>query len=380
MYCSLLLVMMAQAAAPQVEIPRDPRFYLYDAKRDAAGQKVEAAAGAIANGAIFETQLENLKVVSQREMERIFASQKRAALARIEGARSWLGVQALLAQAKERALSAAEATEWAARRQELERSLAALPKPPVAGETVVPAPVEFLTELGRSQELQTVAKFLAEKRVASTNDLRVVKRLQEGIAAIGQNLTELAKMPVAASSRSAEQRMKISLVQAEMDYWRAVGLIEARRQAGQDEVAKLFTQLEETLRCDQLTCTLRFTSDDGEETSEPLALREAVEATLAKYQAQPEKLKAVVFLLQNFAAVAGRAETPVRIAELRQAIEERRFEIRKDAIFAKTYEEIFLLGAQRLALYGKGGVKPEALAAFIQAAMTAGLIPAVSLR
>jgi hypothetical protein len=164
--------------------------------------------------------------------------------------------------------------------------------------------------------------------------------------------------------------MKISLVQAEMDYWRAVGLIEARRQAGQDEVAKLFTQLEETLRCDQQTCTLKFTSDDGEETSEPLALREAVEGTLTRYQAQPEKLKAIVLLLQNFAAIAARAETPVRIAELRQAVEERRFEIRKDAIFAKTYEEIFLLGAQR----------PEALAAFIQAAMTAGLIPAVSLR
>lgn len=378
MYCTLLVYLLAQAAAP--DVPKDPKFYLYDAKLDAAGQKVEAAAGAIANGAIFETQLENLKVIAQRETERIFASQKRAALARIEGARTWRGMQALLDQAKERALSAEEASDWAQRRQDLERQLAALPKPPVATAAAVPAPVEFLTELGRSQELQQAAKFLAEKQLASKNDLRVVKRLQEGIAAIGANLSALAAMPVAASSRSAEQRMKISLVQAEMDYWRAVGLIEARRQAGQREVANLFTQLESTLECPASACKLKFTSDDGEESSEPLNAAEFIDATLAKYQAQPEKLKAVVFLMQNFAAIAARAETPVRIAELRQAIEERRFEIRKDAIFAKTYEEIFLLGAQRLALYGKGGIKPEALAAFLQAAMTAGLIPAVSLR
>lgn len=372
------MYLLAQAASP--EVPRDPKLYLYDAKLDAAGQKVEAAAGAIANSAIFETQLENLKVVSQREMERIFASQRRAALARIEGARTWRGMQALLEQAKERALSTEEASDWIQRRKDLEAQLAALPKPPVPSPGAAAAPVEFLTELGRSQELQQVARLLTEKQIASKNDLRVVKRLQEGIAAIGQNLTALAAMPVAASSRSAEQRMKISLVQAEMDYWRAVGLIEARRQAGQQEVANLFTQLEATLDCGPTACNLKFTSADGEETSEPLNPLEFVDATIAKYQAQPEKLKAVVFLLQNFAAIAARAETPVRIAELRQAIEERRFEIRKDAIFAKTYEEIFLLGAQRLALYGKGGIKPEALAAFLQAAMTAGLIPAVSLR
>jgi hypothetical protein len=289
-------------------------------------------------------------------------------------------MQAILEQAKERALSTEEASDWAQRRKDLEAQLAALPKPSAPSAAAAAAPVEFLTELGRSQELQQVARLLTEKQIASKNDLRVVKRLQEGIDAIGKNLTALAAMPMAASSRSAEQRMKISLVQAEMDYWRAVGLIEARRQAGQKEVADLFTQLAATLECNTTTCNLKFTSADGEESSEPLNRAEFVDATLARYQAQPEKLKAVVFLMQNFAAIAARAETPVRIAELRQAIEERRFEIRKDAIFAKTYEEIFLLGAQRLALYGKGGIKPEALAAFLQAAMTAGLIPAVSLR
>ncbi len=372
------MYLLAQAAAP--EVPKDPKFYIYDAKLDAAGQKVEAAAGAVANGAIFETQLENLKVISQRGMERIFSSQRRAALARIEGARTWRGMQVLLEQAKERALSADEASDWAERRKDLEAQLGALPKPPSASPGAVSAPVEFLAELGRSQELQQAAKLLAEKQVASKNDLRILKRLQDGVAAMGKNLTALAAMPAVASSRSAEQRMKISLVQAEMDYWRAVGLIEARRQAGQREVANLFTQLEATLECNTSACKLKFTSDDGEETSEGLNPAEFVDATLAKYQTQPEKLKAVVFLMQNFAAIAARAETPVRIAELRQAVEERRYEIRKDAIFAKTYEEIFLLGAQRLALYGKGGIKPEALAAFLQAAMTAGLIPAVSLR
>jgi hypothetical protein len=371
----LLWVSVASAQAPPPEIPKDPLLHLYNSRLDAAGQNVEKAAGAIANGAIFETQLENLKLVSQREMERIFASQRRAALARIEGARRWSGMQALLAQAKERALSAEEASEWQARRRELETQLAAIPQPGAAQPNA-----ETATEIGRAQEFLQAARFLAEKGVGSQNDLRFIKRLQEGLASIGQNLAALAAMPVAPSSRSAQQRMKIALIQAEMDYWRNIGLIEARRQAGQKEAQDLFTQLENTLECSASGCALKFENADGETTREALPATEEIDKTLTRYQAEPEKLKAIVFLLENFAAIAARAETPIRIAEWRMAVEERRFDIRKDAIFARSYEEIFLLGAQRLALYGKGGIKPEALAGFLQAAMTAGLIPAVSLR
>jgi hypothetical protein len=205
--------------------------------------------------------------------------------------------------------------------------------------------------------------------------------MQEGIAAIGKNLTDLAAMPVAASSRSAQQRMKISLIQAEMDYWRAVGLIEARRQMGQREADKLFIQFEGILDSSKEPFQLKFSNDDGEVIgTDPLPPSETIETTLKKYQSEPAKLAHVVLLLQVFAAINARAVTHERIAQLRLAVEDRRFEIRKDAIFARTYEEVFLLGAQRLALYGKGGIKPEALAAFLQAAMTAGLIPAVSLR
>lgn len=379
MYCTLLMYLLAQAAAP--EVPKDPKFYLYDAKRDAAGQKVEAAAGAIANGAIFETQLENLKVVSQREMERIFASQRRAALAGVEGARTWAAMMPFLQAAKVKMLPEEAKAKWEDEQKRLAEQLAALPKPAVAEVSAAQAPGEFLSELGRSQELRQAANFLASKNVASRNDLRVLKRMQEGVAAIGKNLTDLAAMPVASSTRTAQQRMKLSLIQAEMDYWRAVGLIEARRQMAQDEANKLFIQFENILDSSKEPYQLHFSNDDGEVTgTDPLTPTEPIEETLKKYQGEPAKLGHVVLLLQVFAAINARALTHERVAQLRLAVEDRRFEIRKDAIFARTYEEVFLLGAQRLAMYGKGGIKPEALAAFLQAAMTAGLIPAVSLR
>lgn len=379
MYCTLLMYLLAQAAAP--EVPKDPKLYLYDAKRDSAGQKLEAAAGAIANGAIFETQLENLKVVSQREMDRIFASQRRAALAGVEGARTWASMMPFLQAAKVKMLPEEAKAKWEDEQKRLSEQLAAIPKPAAAEANAAQAPSEFLLEFGRSQEIRQAASFLASKKIASRNDLRVLKRMQEGVAAIGKNLTDLAAMPVAASTRTAQQRMKISLIQAEMDYWRAVGLIEARRQMGQDEANKLFIQFEDILDSSKSPFQLKFSNDDGEVVgTDPLSPSESIEETLRKCQSDPVKLGHVVLLLQVFAAINARALTHERIAQLRLAVEDRRFEIRKDAIFARTYEEVFLLGAQRLALYGKGGIKPEALAAFLQAAMTAGLIPAVSLR
>jgi hypothetical protein len=128
-------------------------------------------------------------------------------------------------------------------------------------------------------------------------------------------------------------------------------------------------------------CTLKFSVPNVEKPiTEDLSETEEIEATLLRFRNDPLKLKTVVYLLENFAALAARADTPVRIAELRGAIEERRFAIRRDAIMARTYEQILLIGAQRIAIYYKGGVKPETLAQFLNALATAGLIPTIALK
>mgnify|MGYP007071036845 CR=1 FL=1 len=77
---------------------------------------------------------------------------------------------------------------------------------------------------------------------------------------------------------------------------------------------------------------------------------------------------------------SARSDTPARLAAIRTVIEERAYRIRRDAIMARSYEEILVSGTSRIAAYYKGGVKPETIAQFIQALSTAGLIPAISLR
>src|SRR5262249_1277413 len=130
-------------------------------------------------------------------------------------------------------------------------------------------------------------------------------------------------------------------------------------------------------------CTFRFTDALGNNLpADRIPGAEDIEVTLRRYQLEAERdtdrLKAAVYLLENFAALAARAETPVRIAELRSAVEERRFAIRRDAIMARSYEQILSAGAQRIALYYKSGVKPETIAQFLQAAATIGIIPAIT--
>ena len=61
--------------------------------------------------------------------------------------------------------------------------------------------------------------------------------------------------------------------------------------------------------------------------------------------------------------------------ELRLAQEEHRFSIRKSAITARAYEVTVSTGVQRLALYYKGGIKPELIAQIIHAAATVAIPP-----
>ena len=68
------------------------------------------------------------------------------------------------------------------------------------------------------------------------------------------------------------------------------------------------------------------------------------------------------------------------LAEARMAQEEHRYGIRSNAILAQSYERVVGAGVERLALYYKGGLKPEVVAQLVQSAATLGLIPAVLTR
>ncbi|MEJ7608779.1 MAG: hypothetical protein WKF37_21540 [Bryobacteraceae bacterium] len=177
-------VLHAQAVTTPAatNLPGDPRFYFYNPRLDAVGQKVEAAAGEIANGQIFDTQLENLKAVSKLATDRIFSSGRRAALARLEGARDWASLHNFAKRAQEKALlSSQEAAEWKKKVEELKAQITATDASAAHAGVSLKAVADLLEDVGSAREIIQFGTFLSERQVAnvSKTDLRVIGKIQE---------------------------------------------------------------------------------------------------------------------------------------------------------------------------------------------------------
>ncbi len=375
----------AGASSPP-KIPGDPLIYFYNPRLDTLGQNLEKAAGGVAAGQIFDSQLSNLDAMAKLAADRIFSSARRAALARLEAARDWGTLYLFVDLARKKALPSRRETEaWQKQIEQLKTQAGAAKTTADSASDRLKGAADLLEEVGKAQEVIQFANFLQERKpdAITKTDLRLVGQVQESLANIGGILDDFVSHPKPASTRSAAEQVKVDLAKAEIDHLKALIKIEEKRLAGEDDLRHIFTAIDHSSACDAAgQCTARFEDSQGNAESVPAA--EGIEATLSRYRQEaatdPARLKTAVYLLENFAALCARAETPVRLAQLRSAIEERRFAIRRDAILARGYERIFLIGAQRIALYYQGGVKPEAIAQFLQAAATAGLIPTIALK
>jgi hypothetical protein len=81
--------------------------------------------------------------------------------------------------------------------------------------------------------------------------------------------------------------------------------------------------------------------------------------------------------LYTVAALIARGSTPNRLADLRFAQELHAYSIRKSALRARAYELTVSTGAQRLALFHKGGIKPTDVAELVFAASNVAITPAI---
>ncbi len=93
---------------------------------------------------------------------------------------------------------------------------------------------------------------------------------------------------------------------------------------------------------------------------------------------ETELLGTMLFLLYNCSALAARNHTPVRLAELRETLEERAHSLRQAGVSAAAYQAIITNGLQRLSLYYKGGIRPSTLSDLIQSLSTAGIVGAIA--
>jgi hypothetical protein len=193
----LLMTILGVSGLPaqKVAIPRDPPIYFYNSRLDLLGQNVSKAAGDIANGQLFDTQLANLDAESRLAVERIFTSGRRSALSKLEAARTWARLYVRFEAARHNTLQAqAPEDEWKAKLAALKQSAdAARARNKTAGKTLANVN-DLLEEVGKSEYVLQFADFLETRdpRAVTAADLRVVGKVQEAIEHLGTCLDGLS--------------------------------------------------------------------------------------------------------------------------------------------------------------------------------------------
>jgi len=219
------------------------------------------------------------------------------------------------------------------------------------------------------------------------------------------------------------QKLALEALQVDEEHWKAIAAIRARRKAEEGDLLFLIKDYERRLRTlglinkdedacsrtkgdqsqttdslgDVIVDTLQVYVQKAKEDSVPVNLAEEAMAkamssadTKALANARNDLNRArnvvtedrdrtfdVLEALYSAAALAARGSTPTKLADLRLAHEEHAYSIRKSAVIARAYELTVSTGAQRLALYHQGGIKPEAVAQLIYAAATVAVPPAI---
>ncbi|MDX1984192.1 MAG: hypothetical protein SFV51_28210 [Bryobacteraceae bacterium] len=423
---------------------------IYNARQDQKAEEVRKLTSEIANGQLFQAQLDNLNALSRPASERIFSSARRAALAKLTRTVSWSDIREDLASLEDAVFlnKDSDRMQWESQKQTLEAELKRTKEALAAirgKEDDVTALASLLKEVALADEAILVAESLIPRdhQKLSPTDLRVIHELNGACARLAEILEGFAQpKPKTASAIAGE--MQAELARAEIEHLTNLIKIEARRTAAMDDLRRIYQQAKEGVACVTTGKTtasgpcMRDLPEDREFAGIDLAsLEENVETTMHRYtvrarwyyrqnddavrlervaeegvrrcpdtadrncqirtaalsqrqqnreekeadlSAHKRKLQFVVFALENWAAVISRATTPNRLADLRAAMEDRRYQIKRDTILARGYEMTLLSGAETLAAYHKGGIRPGNVAQLAQAMLTLGLFPAIALK
>jgi len=98
--------------------------------------------------------------------------------------------------------------------------------------------------------------------------------------------------------------------------------------------------------------------------------RRTIQSSRDELSEKRKKLAHVLDVLHVAAALSAHGTVPGNLASLRLAQEEHRYSIRKSAVLARAYEVTVATGTQRLALYYKGGIRPETIAQLVHSAVS----------
>lgn len=359
-----------------VALPAFPQL-LYNEQRDKQAQEALKLAGEIQNGAVFQKALDNLDELWKQSQDRVFRNAELQMDANLMVFRTWEDVHRLvltirerLGPAQSRALKARQDAFKAQETKTLE-ALADLKKK-LAG---APNAAASVHRLGQAFEdigqLDDVVSFALDKTGSDAEQADAAKKAEDLLKTLADRYKAFSADLVAQPSVLVLQD-KIAELKVEEDHVQRLIAVEQRKQKEIEPIRQLLAEVESGLdKC----VPLNKRSDSIEATLQADANLPATSTA-----AEKECLGTLTYVLINTAALAARNDTPARLALLRSTMEDRANAIRLSAAHTQQIEELISNGVQRLAMFHKGGMKPENVAQFIQALATAGIIPALVLQ
>lgn len=367
---------------------------LYNKERDEQAQQAKQQAADLRSDPIFDTQLKNLMTLEALDVETVMSESKRDTRATINSFVRWGHVFAAIDQAKaelEQSDERAESTSAnilearAALEQQIKDAKAAIKK---LRDNADPAEDQRLAMLfarvgeidsllvmaaeliGKSEQAESTLNALDKTRATLKEITDLYKRYDARVQEIKGLKTKLGEFYISlqeAVLRGLEAQEEHLTILGTIETQRSLELAEARQLLAEYEALKKRLVTDYYGRC--------FTEKKSDVTQEritdtvSLAMKMPncnVKGTTLELNMRPQDVvEDIMLLLYRATTVFSRVQTSVRLAQLRNAHEEHRFTIKQRILEAHAYELILNGGAERLALFYKGGIKPAQLAQLI---------------
>ncbi len=359
---------------------------LYDRGKDDAAQKALDAAKKLASGSLFDAELKNLDAFVKLEVDSTFEGEARVRSNFLNqiAVGTWGGVDILISSLKAQLDPKTIDTRIADLRAERDRLQVQRDKvnaqKPAPGPALPANPAESIAEIvSQGIDLDNAAASIAGG-LKSPN-----AEGQQAIDLIGKALGE-SKTAVDAASANQKtvtdtakqlQQLRSSLnslaadrVKIELDHLKT--LLKIWERAGDD--IKQTQGLIDEYASQSAGIDARTTILDTVR-SRAAAARNAAPEDL---RARRNELDAVVRRALLAAAIAARWNSAGLIAQLREAHEIHQYSIQRSRLEAHALEVAVGSGAQRLAMFYKGGVRPEIIAQILYTAATASISGAIA--
>lgn len=378
----------------------------YNEDRDQKARAAAKLAEEITSKSSFEAQLRNLDKFAERDIDVYFQGAERQMETSLNTLRTWKSVRKIVDRASETLQSSTFITA-----EEVQKAVDDLDKDCNArttklGQSVCDAKAELAAMKAAQADVAKVDDALQKELTARLEQIdaieslvgqtkaflkldkqksATIKELSTSFAGLAESFATFSIRMQQINKRTKDdlkfllQRVAVETLQLEVDHWRTINEINIRRSA--EEMDLNYVLVDVNSRIKQIEKCFALTSDQLKERE----IRDTFTAALALESCQIDdpqtpgqtismsgaQMVTYIFeTLHGTAALAARGDTPLKLAELRQAHELHRFSIRKSLAVARGYEVLMRTGTDRLSRYYAGGLKPQQIAQLVYSAAT----------